>query len=110
MARAARNPAPSRRLCLKVLSGWSAVLQPGSELILPGRKVQALLAYLALQGQPQARSKLMTLLWGDHEERLARQSLRRALYLIRRALGPGAGEILAVDDETVLLRPTGVEV
>jgi len=102
---------PGSQLSLRLLGGWSAELRPGSALVLPGRKIQALLAYLALHaGRPQPRAKLTALLWGDHNERLAGQSLRTALYLIKRALGPHAGEILQVDGDAVALRAPWVEV
>lgn len=51
-------------------------------------KVQALLAYLALESRtPQRRETLAALLWPDHSEAAARTSLRQALYRLRRALG-----------------------
>ena len=100
----------SPRLSLSLLGPWSAALRPGSALVLPGRKTQALLAYLALSpGAPQPRVRLMTLLWGEQEERLAGQSLRRALYLIRRALG-AAEDLLIAAGDTVGLEAAAVDV
>jgi DNA-binding SARP family transcriptional activator len=104
----ARHDSP--RLSLTLLGPWSAALRPGSALVLPGRKAQALLAYLALSpGAPQPRGRLMTLLWGEQEERLAGQSLRRALYLIRRALGV-AEDLLISAGDTVGLEAGVVDV
>src|SRR5262245_55312392 len=101
----------AQRLCLTVLGGWSARLEPGFALGSLGRKPQALLAYLALHGdRPQTRAKLMTLLWGDHDEQLAGQSLRRAIYLIRRALRTSADAMLQADGDTVALRPAAAQV
>jgi DNA-binding SARP family transcriptional activator/TolB-like protein len=53
------------------------------------RKVAALLAYLAMSKDFAAsREALAALLWGDCPERQARQSLRQALALLRKDLGP----------------------
>lgn len=70
---------------------------------LTSKKVCALLAYLAC-GAPEAqhaRDKLLTLLWGSHFERQARQNLRQALVRLRRVLGPN---VLITDGETVSLQ------
>lgn len=53
------------------------------------KKAQALLVYLALTGQPQTRELLATLLWGDRFDEQARNSLRQALYTLRKAVGEG---------------------
>ena len=55
-------------------------------LSLPVQKAQALFA---------ARAKIMTLRWGGQEERLAGQSLRRALYLIRSVAGTNGVRVAA---------------
>lgn len=56
---------------------------------LPGRKVRALIAYLALQpSQSQSREKLAALLWGSTGDAQARMNLRQALSSARKALGP----------------------
>ncbi|MEZ4713773.1 MAG: BTAD domain-containing putative transcriptional regulator [Caldilineaceae bacterium] len=50
-------------------------------------KVRALLAYLVLEAErPHARESLMALLWPDDVPESAQQSLRQALYLLRRTL------------------------
>jgi DNA-binding SARP family transcriptional activator len=96
---------------LKVLGGFEVRIESGSSLTLPTRKTRALLAYLALSaGAGQPRDKLTALLWGDSGDRQARQSLRQALFALRRSLAPaGAGEIL-VEGERVALDPAAVEV
>jgi DNA-binding SARP family transcriptional activator len=54
-------------------------------------KTLALLAYLTLKADTaHSREKLSGLLWGDRPESRARQSLRQALYSLRRALGAEA--------------------
>ena len=99
------------RLRLTLLGGFGAHLGSGEPAVLPGRKARALLAFLALHaGRPQPRAKLMALLWGESPDRQAAQSLRRALYLIRRALGRGAAGLLVIDGDAVSLDPAGLEV
>ena len=66
------------------------------------RKTIALLAYLAVTGQPHSRDALATLLWPESESRQARAILRRNLSMLNKALG---GEGLAVDRETIGLDP-----
>src|SRR5262245_46316338 len=61
------------RLELNLLGGFEAHLQGGAALVLPTRKTQALLAYLALPpGRSHPREKLATLLWGDMQTAQAR--------------------------------------
>ena len=75
------------QLKLTLLGGFRARLDPGSSLVLPTRKAQALLAYLALPlGRAHPREKLAALLWGGIREPSARASLRQALFSIRRTL------------------------
>jgi len=58
-------------------------------IALPTRKAGALLAYLAMSRDYAARrEELATLLWGECSEQQARQSLRQALALLRKHLGP----------------------
>ena len=68
----------------------------------PTRKVESLLAYLALFPEPHAREKLAALLWGDSSDDQARYSLRTALAIIRKELGDDA---LIADRETAQLNP-----
>jgi hypothetical protein len=97
------------RLKLTLLGGFQAQLDAGAALVLPTRKTQALLAYLALPlGQAHPREKLATLLWGDMPDAQARGNLRHALSRIRTALPkparPGFELLRAALDE---LRETG---
>jgi DNA-binding SARP family transcriptional activator len=63
-------------------------------------KAQALLYYLAVTGQPQSRSTLATLLWGDAPDEAARANLRKALSLLRE----NVGDYLDLDGQTVAFR------
>ena len=69
-----------------------------------GRKPQALLAYLAMQPNYQARREaLAALFWGDNPDMLARHSLRQCLNSLRGDLC-AASEIVLVDREVIGLR------
>ncbi|MGD8517584.1 MAG: BTAD domain-containing putative transcriptional regulator, partial [Anaerolineae bacterium] len=62
-------------------------------------KVQALLCYLAVTGQPHLRPSLAGLLWGEMPEANAQNNLRKALSNLRRLVGPH----LAITRQTVAL-------
>src|SRR2546427_2641506 len=98
------------RLYLELLGGFSARLDLGRSCVLPTRKAQALLAYLALPaGRFHSREKLTALLWGEKAEARARHSLRQALASLRRALGGTAPGLLTRGD-TIALNPEAVAV
>jgi DNA-binding SARP family transcriptional activator len=99
------------RLSLTLFGGFQARVGSGPPLALPTRKAQALLAYLGLTlGREHGREKLTALLWADAGERQARQSLRQALFSIRKAVaGRGHPEFLT-EGETVGLRAAAVDV
>ena len=102
------------RLSLTLLGGFQARLESGPALSLPTRKSQALLAFLALPlGQPHPRDKLAALLWGDTGDVQARNSLRQALFALRKALPAGAlvseGETLALDPSAVVVDAVAFE-
>ena len=100
-----------RRLSLSLLGGFQARVPPGPALTFQTRKAQALLAYLALPvGRVHNRDKLAALLWGERSGEQARNSLRQALYDIRKALGVTAPAVLRIENDTVALIPTAVDV
>ena len=99
------------RLKLTLLGGFQAQLEAGAALVLPTRKAQALLAYLALPlGQAHPREKLATLLWGDMPDAQARGNLRHALSRIRKALPRPVRAGMILDGPSVVLDPAVVEV
>jgi predicted ATPase/DNA-binding SARP family transcriptional activator len=64
------------------------LIELGGEPVHLGRhKAVALLAYLALTGQPHSRDALATLLWPELDQSHARGQLRRTLSLLNRTLG-----------------------
>jgi len=96
------------RLKLALLGGFQAQLDAGPTLLLPTRKTEALLAYLALPlGQAHPREKLASLLWGDMPDAQARGNLRNALSRIRKALPRTARPGLVLDGRSVALNPSG---
>jgi DNA-binding SARP family transcriptional activator/tetratricopeptide (TPR) repeat protein len=99
------------RLHLELLGGFSAHFEGGRPLVLPMRKAQALLAFLALPaGRVHSREKLTALLWGETSALRARQSFRQALVTLRRALAPAQPAALVVRGDTIALDPGAVVV
>jgi DNA-binding SARP family transcriptional activator/tetratricopeptide (TPR) repeat protein len=94
---------------LALLGGLRFQTDPGKPVPLSTKKAGALLAYLALHpGEAQARPKLAAMLWGDRSEARARDSLRQALSLLRKALSsvdPGA---LKAHEDTISFAPTAL--
>jgi predicted ATPase/DNA-binding SARP family transcriptional activator len=102
---------PPARLRLSVLGGFHAALDPGAPVVLPTRKSQALLAYLALPlGQAHPREKVAALLWGDMPEAQARGNLRHALSRIRKALPRAVQPGALFEGPSVSLDPALVDV
>jgi predicted ATPase/DNA-binding SARP family transcriptional activator len=85
------------------LFGAFALLCEGKVIHLPTQKTQQLLAYLVLNSTPQPREHLAALLWGDSSMEQASGSLRKALTLLRKALGQ---ESLLADRETIQINPS----
>jgi DNA-binding SARP family transcriptional activator len=96
------------RLSLTLLGGFRAEVD-GRPIALP-KKARALLAYLALSPGPHSRTRLAALLWGASGDEQARNSLRQALYLIRRALAEPRLDLLGHDADTVTLDPRALDV
>ncbi len=84
------------------LLGPPRVELDGEPVQIGRRKAIALLAYLAVTGQPHSRDSLAALLWPEYDQSSARADLRRSLSLLNRTLGE---EWLTVDRETGSLNP-----
>ena len=98
------------RLTLALLGGFQGRLDASAPLIVPTRKTQALLTFLAIPpGRRHPRDKLAALLWGGMAEPQARRGLRQALFMLRKAVGVEPSAVL-IDGETVALDPASVEV
>ncbi len=87
------------------LFGTPRIAIDGAAASFDRNKPTALLAYLALTGQPHPRSALALLLWPESAN--ARTHLRSTLLLLRRAFGADAARWLADDREAVALRTGG---
>src|SRR5262245_17009072 len=75
------------------------------------KKVEALLAYLALNiGRAQMRDKLAALLWGETGDVQARNNLRQAFFVLRQKFGSTTPPILLTAGETITLSPVAVDV
>lgn len=91
------------KVTLRLLGPFAADANVGRHIAISvrGKKVRALLAYLAMKpGYQASREELATLFWGDNPDTLARHSLRQCLISLRQDLSP-ASELLIVDRETV---------
>jgi len=90
-------------LSLRVL-GTFDLCADGISVSISSRRGRALLAYLALQPAFTAsRERLATLLWGDRQDRQARQSLRQCLLSLRQELEAYDADLLQVGIDTVAL-------
>ncbi len=89
------------RLTLSLL-GPPRIERGGAPVTVDTRKAIALLAYLVLTHHRHGRDTLAALLWPDADQADARAALRRTLSALNRA---GAGETLAIERETVAVRP-----
>ena len=74
------------RLTLEFL-GPPRVVRDGTLVVVDTRKAVALLAYLAVTGQPHGRDASLAVLWPEYDQPSARASLRRTLS----APGRGSG-------------------
>ncbi|MBN1583571.1 MAG: hypothetical protein JXA89_22880, partial [Anaerolineae bacterium] len=84
------------------LLGAPRVERDGIQVSFDRRKAMALLAYLAVTGQPHRRDVLAALLWPAFDQSRARTALRRTVF----ALKQGIGEVcLDADREMVHLVP-----
>ncbi len=106
-----RSTAAARLLRLELLGGFSVSLGESQPLLLPARKAQALLAYLALPpGRWHSREKLTALLWGDAPEAQARQAFRQTLSRLRRALPDRGQHLLQERADRLALEAASVSV
>src|SRR6185295_18474949 len=71
-------------------------------------RIQALLAYLALEaGREHTREALAALFWPDEPDQVAKQNLRQALYQLRQLLGDQTESFLVVTRDAVGFNAAG---
>lgn len=68
------------------LLGTPTVTYQEKQVLFPFRKAEALFYYLLIKKQVQ-RDELVSLLWGEVEEEVAKKNLRNAVYIVRRVIG-----------------------
>src|SRR5947209_14600487 len=99
---------------IEMLGGLRATLGEQRISQFRTRKVAALLAYLAFDGnRPVPRESLIELFWPDEQPEAGRNSLRVALASLRRQLEPpgiSAGTVLRADRMSVQLNSASVTV
>jgi class 3 adenylate cyclase len=84
--------------------GELALEEDGERLTLPAsRRARALLGLLAVDRRPHSRAALAAKFWPDVLDESARTSLRSALSVLRKALGPNADRYLLAGRDTVAL-------
>src|SRR5258705_6459877 len=72
------------RLDLTLLGGFEVRTEVGATVVVPTRKAQGLVAYLALTpGLVHPRDKLTALLWPEAAPGAARNALRQTLFVLR---------------------------
>ena len=97
-------------LQLVLLGGFQA-RAAGQAINVPGRKERALLTFLAIPaGEPRSRDKLAGLLWSDRGDSQARESLKQAVFKLRRSLNGLQPLPLLADRDFVRLERTAVVV
>ena len=98
----------SRKLSLRLLGPFHIEEPRGLEL--PTRKIEALVAFLAVSaGRLCGRGELAELLWGNRDETHARHSLRQALSSLRKTFADAGIDALVVEGDRVGIDPAAVE-
>ena len=94
-------------LKLTLLGGFDLRHEDGRAIELAGAKDRALLAFIAIRpGIDHPREKAADLLWGEHGEAQARDSLKHALIRLRQALGSA----IQADRRSLRLEPGQIQV
>src|SRR3954451_12434820 len=89
------------RLTLTFLGSFQASID-GAPLRRQSARIQALLAYLALEAaRAHTREALAALFWPDEPDQVAKQNLRQALYQLRQLLGEHTEMFLLITRDTV---------
>lgn len=85
------------------LTGLPGVFEEGQKIDFPLKKAEALIYYLALEGE-STREQLRALLWPESDEESALKSLRNTLYIVRKTLGENF--ILSPNNTRISINPT----
>jgi DNA-binding SARP family transcriptional activator/TolB-like protein len=91
---------------LRLIGQMEASIPNGESILPPGRKTRALLAIIALSApRPMLRSRLAELLWSRRPEEQARASLRQEIHRLLEVLTPAGKDVLAINRDSLALRP-----
>jgi len=90
------------RLWLRCIGRFQLEASDGTELTPRTRKARALLAFLALSGNPASRARLADLLWSDRAEEQAKSSLRQAIFELRH-LGEKQASLVSLGRDEITL-------
>ena len=96
------------RLILSFLGPFQAALDGRPVVGFESSKVRALLAFLAVESsRPHARETVAGLLWPDHHNHAALDSLRSGLANLRRVIGDRTADrpFLLIDRDTIRFNP-----
>lgn len=96
------------RLILAFLGPFQAALDGRPVVGFESSKVRALLAFLAVEAsRPHAREAVAGLLWPDHHNHAALDSLRSGLANLRRVIGDRTADrpFLLIDRDTIRFNP-----
>jgi DNA-binding SARP family transcriptional activator len=94
-----------------VLFGGIQARAAGHLIDVPGRKERALLSVLAMPpGEPRSREKLASLLWSDRSDKQARDSLKQALFRLRKSFGSLCPLPMVTDRASVTLNRAEIAV
>src|SRR5215813_8719542 len=105
------EPSAMAGLKLTLLGGFEALLTNGEAVDLPAQKDRALLAVLAIgSGAAHSRERLAGLLWSEHGDQQARDSLKQALLRLRRCVGGVEGGMLRSDRQSIALERAAIDV
>ncbi len=100
------NAADPVAVRLRLIGQMEAATPNGESILPPGRKTRALLAIVALSApRPVLRSRLAELLWSRRPEEQARASLRQEIHRLLEVLTPAGKEVLAINRDSLALRP-----
>jgi DNA-binding SARP family transcriptional activator/TolB-like protein len=97
------RPSSPAKVSLQLLGTFEFSID-GIAVPISSRRGRALLAYLALRDAfSESRERLATLLWGDRQDRHARQSLRQCLLSLHKELATRSADVLRIEMNTVAL-------
>ncbi|MBT6095510.1 MAG: tetratricopeptide repeat protein [Rhodospirillaceae bacterium] len=96
---------------LRLLGGLEILNAAGEPVSIPGRKLQALLVFLATnRNSPPTRDALVGMFWPDRFDQQARQSLRQSISRLRKIFGDDDNPVLQSEGNHVSLDDLAVEI